>query len=82
MMEKHKIALEKLEEMKNKKIPKEISQEILKKIFINLILAIAVMGYFAILNYLYDRINQENLVSIIEISSGILLLVFLILCEK
>ena len=81
MMEKHKIALEKLEEMKNKKIPKEISQEILKKIFINLILAIAVMGYFAILNYLYDRINQENLVSIIEISSGILLLVFLILCE-
>ena len=81
MREKHKIALEKLEEMKNKKIPKEISQEILKKIFINLILAIAVMGYFAILNYLYDRINQENLVSIIEISSGILLLVFLILCE-
>ena len=81
MMEKHKIALEKLEEMKNKKIPKEMSQEILKKIFINLILAIAVMGYFAILNYLYDRINQENLVSIIEISSGILLLVFLILCE-
>ena len=66
-MEKHKIAVEKLEEeRKNKKIPKEISQEILKKIFINLIIAIAIMGYFAILNYSYDKINQDNLVNIIE----------------
>ena len=81
-MEKHKIAVEKLEEeRKNKKIPKEISQEILKKIFINLIIAIAVMVYFAILNYSYDKINQENLVNIIEICSGVLLLICLILFE-
>ena len=81
-MEKHKIAVEKLEEeRKNKKIPKEISQEILKKIFINLIIAIAIMGYFAILNYSYDKINQDNLVDIIEICSGVLLLISLILLE-
>lgn len=81
-MEKHKIAVEKLEEeRKSKKIPKEISQEILKKIFINLIIAIAIMGYFAILNYSYDKINQDNLVNIIEICSGILLLICLILFE-
>ena len=81
-MEKHKIAVEKLEEeRKNKKIPKEISQEILKKIFSNLIIAIAVMVYFAILNYSYDKINQDNLVNIIEICSGVLLLISLILLE-
>lgn len=81
-MEKHKIAVEKLEEeRKSKKIPKEISQEILKKIFINLIIAIAIMGYFAILNYSYDKINQDNLVNIIEICSGVLLLISLILLE-
>ena len=81
-MEKHKIAVEKLEEeRKSKKIPKEISQEILKKIFINLIIAIAIMGYFAILNYSYDKINQDNLVNIIEICSGVLLLICLILFE-
>ena len=81
-MEKHKIAFEKLEEeRKSKKIPKEISQEILKKIFINLIIAIAIMGYFAILNYSYDKINQDNLVNIIEICSGVLLLICLILFE-
>ena len=81
-MEKHKIAVEKLEEeKKRKKIPKEISQEILKKIFINLIIAIAIMGYFAILNYSYDKINQDNLVNIIEICSGVLLLICLILFE-
>ena len=81
-MEKHKKAVEKLEEeRKRKKIPKEISQEILKKIFINLIIAIAIMGYFAILNYSYDKINQDNLVNIIEICSGVLLLISLILLE-
>ena len=81
-MEKHKIAVEKLEEeRKNKKIPKEISQEILKKIFFNLIIAIGIMIYFAILNYSYDKINQDNLVNIIEICSGVLLLICLILFE-
>ena len=81
-MEKHKIAVEKLEEeRKSKKIPKEISQEILKKIFLNLIIAIVIMGYFAILNYSYDKINQDNLVNIIEICSGVLLLISLILLE-
>ena len=81
-MEKNKLAVEKLgEERKNRKIPKEISQEILKKIFVNLIIAIGIMSYFAILNYLYNKVNQENLVNIIEICSGVLLLICLILFE-
>lgn len=81
-MEKHKLAVEKIEEeKKNKKIPKEISQEILKKIFLNLLIAICIMCYFAILNYSYDKINQDNLLNIIEICSGILLIICLVLFE-
>ncbi len=75
--------VEKIEEIceKRKKIPKEISQEILKKIFINLVKAIGITVYFMILNILYTKIQQDSLIKIIETFSGLFLLGGLIQLE-
>ncbi len=75
--------VEKIEEIceKRKKIPKEISQEILKKIFINVLKAIGIIIYFMILNILYTKIQQDSLMRIIEIFSGLFLLGGLIQLE-
>ena len=68
--------------MKKNKIPKEVSQEILKKIFKNLVLAILVMGYFAILNLAYNNMKQERLVGDLKVFSGAFLIVGIIVLEK
>ena len=75
--------VEKIEEIceKRKKIPKEISKEILKKIFINVLKAIGIIIYFMILNILYTKIQQNSLMKIIEIFSGLFLLGGLIQLE-
>ena len=82
---------QKIEEL-SKKIPlkkdkiddatsKGVSQQILKKIFINILQAAGIIIYFAILNVIYTKIEQERILNIVEICSGILLLTALILLE-
>ena len=62
-------------EEKKTKIPKEISQEILKKIFHNLLRAIGVMFYFILLNLAYSTIKQERLLGDIEVFAGVFLVI-------
>ena len=77
--EKEKISLE--NNLKKDKETKQIPEETLKDIFKNIIFAIGVIIYFAILNLIDLKIKQENILTIIEICSGILLLTSLILLE-
>lgn len=72
----------KKEKTKKNKIPKEISQEILKKIFYNLLRAIGVMIYFVILNLAYVNIKQEKLVGDIEVFAGAFLVVGIYMLES
>ena len=72
----------KKEKTKKNKIPKEISQEILKKIFYNLLRAIGVMVYFVILNLAYVNIKQEKLVGDIEVFAGAFLVAGIYMMEK
>ena len=53
----------------------------MRDIFKNIIIAIGVIIYFAILNFTYFKIEQEKILSVIEICSGVLLLAALILLE-
>lgn len=65
-----------------KNIPKEVSQEIMKKIFINLLKAISIMFYFVIINLAYVKIDIIKLTQYIEIFSGLFLLLGLIQLER
>ena len=78
-LEKEKISLE--NNLKKDKETKQIPQEALRDIFKNIIIAIGVIIYFAILNFTYFKIEQEKILSVIEICSGVLLLAALILIE-
>ena len=74
--------LVKKEEKKKNKIPKEISQEILKKMFGNLLRAILIMFYFIILNLAYSTMQSERLVGDIEVFAGAFLVVGIIFLER
>ena len=76
---KEKISIE--NKLKKEKESKQIPQESLKDIFKNIIFAIGVIIYFAILNFVYPRVEQELILNIVEICSGILLLAALVLLE-
>ncbi len=67
---------------KKKKIPKEISQEILKKIFGNLLKAVGVMIYFIILSLAYVTMQQERLIGDIEVFAGAFLVIGIVFLEK
>lgn len=67
---------------KEKKLPKEISQEILKKMFRNLLKAVGIMFYFMILNLAYSNMKQERLINDIEIFAGAFLVVGIVFLEK
>ncbi len=67
---------------KSKKLPKEISQEILKKIFGNLLRAVGIMFYFIILNLAYVTMQQERLIGDIKVFAGAFLVVGIIFLEK
>ena len=71
-----------MEKEKKKKLPKEISQEMLKKIFKNLLRAVGIMLYFIILNLAYSTMKQERLVGDIEVFAGAFLVVGIIFLEK
>ena len=68
--------------MEKRKLPKEISQEILKKIFRNLLRAIGIMFYFIVLNFAYSKMKQERLVGDIEVFAGAFLVAGIILLER
>lgn len=68
--------------MKISKIPKEISQDLLKKIFKNLLKAIGIIIYFMILNLAYSSMKHERLLEDIKVFSGSFLLVGLLCMEK
>lgn len=76
---KEKISIE--NKLKKDKESKQIPQESLKDIFKSIILAIGVIIYFAILNFVYSRVEQELILNIVEICSGILLVLALVLLE-
>ncbi len=67
---------------KEKKIPKEVSQEILNKIFSNLLKGIMIMLYFITLNMAYSAMKQERLVEDIKVFAGTYLFVGIIMLEK
>jgi len=68
-------------EKKKRTLPKEISQEILKKIFKNLLRAIGIMFYFIILNLAYSTMKQERLIGDIEVFAGAFLIIGIVLLE-
>lgn len=67
---------------KKQKLPKEISQEILKKIFRNLLKAVGIMVYFIVLNLAYSNMKQERLVEDIKVFAGAFLIIGLVIIEK
>ena len=66
---------------KEKKLPKEVSQAILKKIVFNVLKAIAIIIYFVILNLAYIRMDRERLIGDIEIFSGTFLVLGIVFLE-
>ena len=67
---------------KNKKIPKEISQQILKKMFRSLLKAVCLTLYFIILNLAYTAMRQERLLNDIKVFSGVFLVAGIYFLEK
>jgi hypothetical protein len=70
------------ENKKSKKIPKEISQAILKKMFGSLLKAVGIMIYFIILNLAYSNMKQERLIGDIKVFAGSFLVVGLVFLER
>ena len=67
--------------IKKNRVPKEITQEIIKKIFKNLILAIGIMLYFIVSYVLYIQLGLERIEIITKAFSGIFLLLSIIILE-
>lgn len=67
---------------KKKKIPKEISQEMLKKIFSNILRAIGIMFYFIILNLAHSTMKQERLLGDIEVFASAFLVIGIYFFER
>lgn len=65
-----------------KKIPKEISQEYLKKIGINLVKAVGMVLYFMILILAHSTMKQERLIGDIEVFAGAFLVVGIFYLER
>ena len=81
-LKNEKLSLEKQKNLKEERNTyKQLSPEISKKLFINIILAVGIIAYFTILNYIYAEIDQKSILNIVEICSGVLLLISLILLE-
>lgn len=66
---------------KTKSIHKEKNQKTLKKIFINLIIAIFIMLYLVGINLVYGNVQQEGIITVLKISTLLFLAVGLILIE-
>ena len=82
MEKENQISIQEEKHKKNKKLPKEVSQAILKKIVYNILKAIGIIIYFAILNLAYIRMNQERLIGDIQIFSGTFLVLGIVFLES
>ena len=67
---------------KEKKLPKDISQEIVGKIFQNLLIAIAIMLYFITLNIAFAKMKEERLLGDIEVFAGTFLVIGIVILER
>lgn len=72
--------MEKIE--KKRKMPKEVSQEIMKKIVHNLLRTIAIMAYFIILNLAYTNMAQERLIGDIKVFATVFMALGIFILEK
>lgn len=64
-----------------KKIPKDVSQDILKQVLKNLLIAIVVMLYFVVLNIAYVRMKQERLMEDMKIFAVTFLVIGIAIIE-
>lgn len=78
------VELKKIEELNKKKkdIPEEVMKLMRKKVFVNILRAIAIFLYFIALNFTFSKLTQNNLTNCLEIVSGILLLTSLVEFER
>ena len=68
-------------EAKKSKMPKEMSQDLLKKMFGNILKAVGIMAYFLILNLAHSTMKLERLTGDIEVFAGVFLAAGIILLE-
>ena len=69
-------------EEKRKNIPKEVSQQIIKKMFIHILKAVGAIVYAICINYIYMNVDQNKSTLFIKIFSTIFLIVGLIELER
>ncbi len=67
---------------KEKKLPKEISQEIIKLVFTNLIIAMLIMLYFIVLNLAFSKMKEARLLGDIKVFSGTFLVLGIVMLEQ
>ena len=68
-------------EEKKENFSKEIDKKSNKKVFINLLIAIAIMAYFCILSVAYKQWVHENIVDVVKVTTMVFLAISLILIE-
>ena len=84
-MVKDRLNEEKKEENKKSektRLPKELSQKILKQIVENLLKAIMIMFYFILLNLAHSTMKQERLIGDIEVFASVFLILGIVFLER
>ena len=89
-MEKEKIEetvnqlaqIKKDKKKQRQKMPKEVAQNIFKKVFHQLLAAICIMLYFVVLNLAYTNMKEERLIGDIKVFAGAFLAVGIVMLER
>lgn len=68
-------------EEKRENISKDIDRKASKKVFINLIIAIAIMAYFCTLSIVYKNVGFDVIVDVVKVTTMVFLAISLILLE-
>ncbi len=68
-------------DVKKSKMPKEMSQDLLKKMLGNILKAVGIMSYFLILNLAYSSMKLERLTGDIEVFAGVFLVAGIVLLD-
>ena len=72
---------EKLLKNEKKTISKEIDKKSSTKIFINLIIAVVIMGYFCLMSVVYKNFLQSGIVNVVKVATLVFLGITLVLIE-
>ena len=72
---------EKLIKNEKKTISKEIDKKSSTKIFINLIIAVVIMGYFCLMSVVYKNFLQSGIVNVVKVATLVFLGITLVLIE-